>query len=186
MPKAVRIIVTLLITLLTGTLHAGERAHTIRDTDLKAEPFTDAATITQLKANTQVSKTARKGGWYQITFEKREGWVRMTSLRLGEAGKKKGESGIGSTLRFLSTGRSGTSDVTVATGIRGLDAADVANATPDHKALKRLKQKKSAPAKVKNFASAGKLKARKMAYIKEQKKKKSKPAASAWDHEGDF
>lgn len=182
MTQAMRISAILLFILSFGTSHAAEVAHIIRDTELKAEPFSDAAGIARLKANTRVSKTERKGGWYQITFKDKQGWVRMTSLRLGEADRARGKSGIGSTLRFLGTGRSGTSDVTVATGIRGLDAADVANAKPDHGALKRLKQKKVDPAKVKQFASAGKLTTTRLSYIQEAKKPEEKESTLPWEN----
>ena len=157
----------LFLFLLTASTLAqgGEAARIIRDTQLKAEPFSDAATLQELKGNTQVTKESRKGGWYQIKVGDKAGWVRMSVLRLGTE-QAQGSSGLGSTLQFLQTGRSGASDVTVATGLRGLDAADLTNATPDHKALEQFKQHKISPKAAKKFASTAKLKAHKMAYVK--------------------
>ena len=187
MIQSVRIVMTLLLVLSIGYVHGGETARIIRDTNLWAEPFTDAKGLGQLKANSIVSKEGRKGGWYKISFEGKVGWVRMSALRLGTT-PAKGDSGLASTLRFLETGRSGSSGVTVATGIRGLDVADVANATPDYEAVKAFKQKGVHNSQTRRFAKIGHLVPTKLAYMKGEKEVKPEQreqAASPWDNNGE-
>jgi hypothetical protein len=148
---------------------AEQGATVLRDAALRSEPYSDAGIVTTLKAHTTLTILERRGGWYQTrTADRQRGWVRMSAIRLGEL-KAGGSSGVGATLRLLSTGRSGASGVTVATGIRGLDAADVANATPDHQAVSRLARFQASAAQAKAFAAQAKLKSRKLAYLTEQK-----------------
>jgi len=146
-------------------VEAEEGATLLRATELRSEPYSDASVITTLKAHTTLTILQRKGGWYQArTGSQQIGWVRMSTIRLGEL--KTGGSGIGDTLRFLNSGRSGSSGVTVATGIRGLDSADVANAKPDHHAVKHLEHFHVSADQARAYASQGKLKSRKLGYMK--------------------
>ncbi len=165
MPRLLPILLTALA--LGGPLPAlAEQAATVlRDTELRHEPFSDAGITAQLKANNRLTVFKRQGGWYQVRHGEQQGWVRMSAIRLGEA-PAGGSSGIVDTLRFLGSGRSGASGVTVATGIRGLDAADVANATPDHAALKQLDRIRISPSQARAFAAEAKLKCHSLAYLK--------------------
>ncbi|MGM0594369.1 MAG: SH3 domain-containing protein [Pseudomonadota bacterium] len=145
-------------------------ATVLRDTTLRAEPFSDAAEVTTLKARSKLTVLQRKGGWYQIRDGRQHsGWLRMSRIRFGEAGASSdnGSSGVGQTMRFLTTGRSGASGTTVATGIRGLDAADVANAAPDHQAVERLNRYRVDPSEAKLAAQRAGLHSRKVSYLKE-------------------
>jgi hypothetical protein len=152
----------------SAPLQAEEGATLLRDTELRSEPFSDARVIAVLKARTTLTILQRRGGWYQArTASYQRGWVRMSAIRLGEL--KAGSSGVGETLRFLSSGRSGASGVTVATGIRGLSAADVANATPNHQALQRLGRYQASAAQARSFAGQAKLRSRQLAYMDEKK-----------------
>ena len=110
-----------------------------RDAELHAEPFRDAEVLTALEAGTALDVGERRGGWYRVEAAGRRGWVRMTRVRLrGDAATGEGDSGVDEALGMLTTGRSGSSGVTVATGIRGLDEAGMVNASPDFAALDRL------------------------------------------------
>ncbi|HEY9148201.1 MAG TPA: SH3 domain-containing protein [Gammaproteobacteria bacterium] len=154
-------------------LQAQEQTATVlRDSPLRAEPFTDAATLGSIKAKSRITVLQRSGGWYQVRDSRaRNGWLRMSSVRLGDGTSSTdgGDSGIGQTLRFLSTGRSGASGTTVATGIRGLDAADVANAAPDHAALKQLERYRVSATEAQNAARAVGLQSTTVSYIKESR-----------------
>lgn len=166
-----RLLILLAALLFTLPLQAQEQTATVlRDSPLRAEPFTDAATLGSVKAKSRITVLQRSGGWYQIRDTRaRSGWLRMSSVRLGDGASAadSGDSGIGQTLRFLSTGRSGASGTTVATGIRGLDAADVANATPDHAALKQLERHRVSANEAKNAARTAGLQSRTLSYLKE-------------------
>lgn len=153
--------------LFSPTLFADEQLATIlQQTDLRTEPYSDTAAITTLAAKQQVMVLQRQGGWYQVRTASQIGWVRMSHLRLGTAtGGSADGSGVSQTLRFLNTGRSGSSGVTVATGIRGLDAADVANARPNHKAVRKLDRFQSKPKQVEKFARSAQLKTQPLGYM---------------------
>jgi hypothetical protein len=160
--------VLLLCSLLPPALVAAEQpAHLLQPTTLRAEPFADAAPLATLKAKQQVRVLQRKGGWYQVRSGKQSGWLRMSHLRLGDGTTtaQKGDSGVAQTLRLLGTGRSGADGVTVATGIRGLDAADVANARPDHQALQRLDRYLSKAEQARQFAASARLKSQPLGYF---------------------
>jgi hypothetical protein len=151
-------------------LRAEQTAAVLRDTELRSEPFNDASVTTTLSAKSPLTLLKRQGGWYQARHGTQLGWVRMSAIRLGDA-QAGGNSGIGDTLRFLNSGRSGASGVTVATGIRGLDAADVANASPDHQAVKSLGRLQVTSAQARAFAADAKLKSSQLAYLRAQDKK---------------
>jgi hypothetical protein len=157
----------LLCCLLSPALFAGEQiATTLQQSTLRAEPFSDARELATLRAKQQVTVLRRKGGWYQVRSGSQSGWLRMSQIRLGDGSRSSGDgSGLAETLRFLSSGRSGASGVTVATGIRGLDAADVANATPNHRAIGQLSRYTVSPAVVHQFARSAKLKSQPLGYI---------------------
>ena len=153
--------------LFSPALLAEEQLATIlQQTELRAEPYSDTAALATLAAKQQVMVLQRQGGWYQVRAASQNGWVRMSHLRLGSAGgTSSGGNGISETLRFLNTGRSGSSGVTVATGIRGLDAADVANARPNHRAVKKLERFQSKPKQIEKFARSAQLKTQPLGYM---------------------
>lgn len=182
-----RPILTLLLCGLSLAAQA-DPAHVIRATELKAKPFSDAATVLPLAEKAVVEVLAREGGWYRVKTQGKEGWVRMTTLRLGDGSAKPGDSGVGSALQFLSTGRSGSSGVTVATGVRGLDAADVSNAVPDPKAVEGMDKLAVNADEARRYAAEQKLQAQKIAYLADPKqaaeKKPSKPASPLpWEND---
>lgn len=151
-------------------IHAEEQVATVlRDTQLHSAPYSDASVITTVKAKSRITILERRGGWYQVRDSRRHtGWLRMSNIRFGEGGTSTGDgSGLNQTLRFLSSGRSGASGVTVATGIRGLSSADVAHATPDHNAVKRLDRFSVSAAAAQSFALNANLRSKQIRYIKE-------------------
>ncbi|PKM44638.1 MAG: hypothetical protein CVV05_08755 [Gammaproteobacteria bacterium HGW-Gammaproteobacteria-1] len=167
----------LLTLLLCGLSLAAQAdpAHVIRATELKAKPFSDAATLAPLAVKSVVDVQAREGGWYKVKAGGKQGWVRMTTLRLGDGSAKPGDSGVGSALQFLNTGRSGSSGVTVATGVRGLDAADITNAVPDPKAVAKLDTLAAPADDARRYAAEQKLKAQKIAYLPDPAQAQEKP-----------
>jgi len=175
-----RPLVTLLLFGLSHVVLA-DPAHVIRATELKDKPFSDAATVLPLAEKAVVEVLVREGGWYKVKVQGKEGWVRMTALRLGDGSAKPGDSGVGSALQFLSTGRSGSSGVTVATGVRGLDAADVSNAVPNPKAVEDMDKLAVNAEEARRYAAEQKLQAQKIAYLPApkpaQEQKSSKPAS---------
>ncbi|OOZ37617.1 hypothetical protein BOW51_01605 [Solemya velesiana gill symbiont] len=147
-------------------------ATVVRATELRDAPYRDAAVVAKLMSESSLMVVNRKGGWCQAQFGEQEGWVRMTALRF-EAKGVESESTAGedvsAAFNFLTTGRSGYTGVTAATGIRGLDSADVMNATPNHKAVRDLDWFKADLEEAKQFAAEGGLVAKEVAYVEEEK-----------------
>lgn len=133
--------------------------------ELKQEPFIDASTIAKLEANTELDVLKRQGGWMQVKSPAGEGWLKMTSIKLGNAATAKGDSGLGSLAKMALTGRSGNTGVTATTGVRGLSPEELKNATPNPEAVKQLDQYTGNKSKAQSFAGAGKLQPQSVEYL---------------------
>jgi len=145
-------------------VHA-EPATLLRASDLKAQPATDAATVTQLAADAAVDASERNGGWVRVkTQSGAEGWVKMLALRYGGPGvAKRGDSGLAQAVNVARSGASGTQ---VTTGVRGLDETDINTARPNPAELKKLEGYAETKQSSSSFAESGKLKARRIEYPK--------------------
>lgn len=144
--------------------HAGEAAYTVRATELKARPFSDAATVTSLAENSTVEVLTRQSSWMQVKSGNATGWVKMLSLRLGDASapKQSGDSGLGALFNVAATGGSGS---TVSTGVRGLSEEKLKNPQPDPKALKQLSAYAANKNEARQFGKSGNLAARQLGYL---------------------
>ncbi|HEX5363369.1 MAG TPA: SH3 domain-containing protein [Gallionella sp.] len=159
--KKSRFGLTLAALLLSGALHAAESGTALKADEIKAEPFRDAKTVAKLATGDKVDILKKDGGWFQVSSAKGRGWVRMLSIRKGEAGKGSGAGG----LLAMTSGRAGTGKVVSTTGIRGLNEEELKAAKFDEAELKRAESyatNKSAAAK---FAAQGKLAARPFDYL---------------------
>ena len=144
-------------------LALAEPATVIRASDLKKEPATDSATVAALPENTAVEALERKSGWTRVKADAGEGWVRMLSLRFGGTAAKPGASGVNQLFNVARTGSSGTQ---VTTGVRGLDAEQLANAQPNPAELAKLDGFAVDRDAAASFAAQGKLDAQSVAYPK--------------------
>lgn len=124
------------LSLLCSAALAQDSGFAVRKTELKAEPFTDAATVGSLAEKAQVRIVSRQGGWMKIESQTANGWVRMLAIRMASGGDAKpGDSGVGALFNVARTGSSGTA---VATGVRGLDKEQIQNAKPNPAELDKL------------------------------------------------
>lgn len=130
--------------------------------DIKTEPFRDAKTVATLASGDKVSILNKDGGWYQVKSTKGTGWVRMLSIRKGEAAKG-GTSASG--LLALGSGRAGTGKVVATTGIRGLNEEELKAAKFSEEEVKRAESYATDKQAAAKFAAAGKLVARKFDYL---------------------
>ena len=131
----------LILICVTPQLFAADKAAVIsRGTELFSKPFKDAETLTELSAQTAIVILKRKGGWYKIKTETKQGWVRLTHVRLARKNKAKQDAGnnVGEILSGLATGREKSDQVTTATAIKGLSEEELRNAKPDVDALNAL------------------------------------------------
>ena len=154
----------LAIALLLPLAALAEPATVIKPTDLKQQPATDAATVAALAENTAVDALERKGGWTRIKAPAGEGWVRMLALRFGAATPAKaGSSGL---TQLFNVARTGTSGTQVTTGVRGLEADQIAAAQPNPAELAKLEGFAADRAAAEKFAAEGKLAPKALDYPK--------------------
>ena len=154
----------LVLLLLLPLIAAAEPATVIREVEMKQAPATDAATLATLPENTALEALERKGGWTRVKTSAGEGWVRMLSLRLGGATTAKpGASGLTQAFNVARTGTSGTQTTT---GVRGLDADQIANAQPNPAELAKLEKFAANREAAASFATEGKLAPTSVAYPK--------------------
>ncbi|MGH8689431.1 MAG: SH3 domain-containing protein [Burkholderiales bacterium] len=154
----------LALLLLLPSVVLAEPATVIRATELKQAPATDSATVAELAENTAVDALERQGGWTRVKAANGEGWVRMLSLRFGgAAAAKPGATGLS---QLFSVARTGTSGTQVTTGVRGLDAEQIAAAQPNPAELAKLQGFAADRDTAASFAAQGKLDAKPLEYPK--------------------
>lgn len=144
--------------------YAAEIAYTVRPTEVKAKPFSDATTLSRLPQNSRVEVVARKSGWMQVRSDGSTGWVKMLSLRFGDAAaqRRSGDSGLGTLFNVATTGGSGS---TVSTGVRGLSEEKLKNPQPNPQALKELQRYATGGGEARSFGKSGKLMSQRLDYL---------------------
>ena len=152
----------LLMLLLSGALHAAESGTALKGDDLKAEPFRDAKTVATLATGDKVDILKKDGGWLQVSSTKGKGWIRMLSIRKGDARKGSGDA---SGLLGLASGRAGTGKVVATTGIRGMNEEELKAAKFNEEELKRAESYATSKSEAAKFAAQGKLAARPFDYL---------------------
>lgn len=148
--------------LLSGALHAAETGTALKSDDIRTEPYRDAKSVAKLATGDKVDILKKDGGWYQVKSAKGNGWVRMLSIRKGDARKGGGDA---SGLLALGSGRAGTGKVVATTGIRGLNEEELKAAKFDEAELKRAESYATGKSAAAKFATAGKLTARPFDYL---------------------
>ena len=144
--------------------HAGDKGVAVKVDELRAEPFRDAKSVGALAAGDKVEIIKKDGGWLQIKSDKGSGWVRMLSVRRGDARKTTAGSEVAG-LAGLASGRAGTGKVVATTGIRGLNEEELKAAKYNEAELKRADSYVTSKAAAQQFAAKGKLIARQMNYL---------------------
>jgi hypothetical protein len=152
------------ILLILPAMALAEPATVIRATDLKQAPASDSGTVAALAEQTAVEVLERKSGWMRVKSVSGDGWVRMLALRLGGAtAAKPGASGLS---QMFNVARTGTSGTQVTTGVRGLDAEQIANAQPNPAELAKLEKFAADRDTAAGFATQGKLSPTSVDYTK--------------------
>ncbi len=146
---------------------AAEAGRTLVAADLKQQPFIDAATVANLPAGTELEVLKRQGGWMQVKSGVGEGWLKMTAVKLGTATatQEKSGNGLSTLVNLATTGRSGSSGVTVTTGVRGLGQEDLKNAQPNPEAVSKMESFTAARKETAAFASSAKLQSQTLEYL---------------------
>ena len=144
--------------------HAGESGASIKADELKAEPFRDAKTVGKLAAGDKVDILKKDGGWLMVKSAKGSGWVRMLSIRRGEARKSAAGAEVAG-LAGLASGRAGTGRVVATTGIRGLNEEELKAAKFNEKEVRLAESHLTSRADAQKFAAKGKLMPQQMDYL---------------------
>jgi len=140
---------------------SNESGTALKADDIRAEPFGDAATVGKLQRDDRVEILKKDGGWLQINSSKGNGWVRMLSIRKGDAAKVASADG----LLGMASGRAGTGKVVATTGIRGLNEEELKTARFNEAEVTLVESYTSSKADAADFAARGKLVARPFAYL---------------------
>ncbi len=142
---------------------AAEEAITLRSTEMKAKPYSDAQTLLTLPERSKVEVLMRRASWTQVKSGKATGWVKMLSLQLVRGTtQRRADNGLRSLFNVAQTGRGGS---TVTTGVRGLSEEQLKNPKPNPQALEEAQEFAATKAEAKRFAAAGKLKAQQVDYL---------------------
>jgi hypothetical protein len=143
-------LIAALLALAAAPVLAQDAGFAVRKTELKAEPFSDAATVGVLAEKAQVRVLSRQGGWMKVESQAASGWVRMLAIRMASSAQSaSGDSGVGALFNVARTGSSGTA---VATGVRGLDKELIQNAKPNPAELEKLSRFRAAKSDAESFA----------------------------------
>lgn len=140
-----------------------EKGAVLKADKLLAEPFADAKQVGTVAKGDAVTILNRNGGWYQVKTPTAEGWIRMLSVRRGEAAK----SSAAKDVAVLSTGRVGTGQIVSTTGVRGLSEADLKSAQYDENELKKAESFGVSKNDASEFAQKGGLMAHGFNYLPE-------------------
>ena len=112
---------------------AAQVVWTRTETDLLAQPKASSPTITRLMSGTQAVVQNRRGIWIEIQSNAVVGWVKLSDVRFKENANFK------SSLAKLKTGREGSGNNVVTTGVRGLGSEALELARPDSEAVSKFK-----------------------------------------------
>jgi hypothetical protein len=158
----IRSIATLLALLTIQPAWAGESGAALKTDSLRAEPYADAKEVAALTAGDRVEILKKNGGWLQVKSARGSGWVRMLSIRRGEARKGPAEA---AGVLALASGRAGTGKVVATTGIRGLNEEELKSARFNEAEIKLAESFATGKTEAQKFAAQGKLASRKLDYL---------------------
>lgn len=168
--RSAHLLVMAAAVLLPGAVaSASEQGSVIRAGDLYAQPFVDAAKLGPLAANQAVTIVERRGGWISVDAGGKRGWIRLLNVRLvAAAGSSASATPANGSARpqSLTQMRTGSTGRTVATGVKGLDEADIRNASVDPVQLEKLGTLAASDDEARQQASANALQENQVAYLK--------------------
>lgn len=139
----------------------------LKATELRSEPQASADVVARLDAKQTVEITARQGAWAGVrTEDGAEGWARILNLRTGSGQASAGGGGT-QIASVFSTGSRGSS---VATAVKGLSAAELLSASPNHGDVALLDGYASSSGDASQFAAQGPLSSQSVGYLEAEKR----------------
>lgn len=131
---------------------AQEIGTALKPDEVKAEPYQDAKTLARIAKGDRLEVLARQGGWLRIKAGSRTGWVRLLSVRRGQAAQTNVAREVGG-VAGVATGRTATGKVVSTTGVRGLDAEELKAAKFDEKQIAKAESLAVSAADGRRFAA---------------------------------
>jgi hypothetical protein len=166
MRNGFRILAWLSLALVTPLLLADARPGlTVHETVLRSDPAGNAAEVATLPAETELSVFERLGGWYRVQADAGAGWLRLASLRFPSPELGAADSGVDLLLNSMRTSTYAGSSSGTTTGVRGLDASDIDNASASEEQLEKLETLASSADAGRALAAAGKLEPVDLAFL---------------------
>lgn len=159
------IVISCLGLLLASGACAGETGSALKSDTLRAEPYSDAKSAGSLNRGDKVDILEKKGAWLKVKARQSTGWVRLLSIKRGEASKSNDAAGLLS----VASGRAGTGQVVSTTGVRGLSEEELKSAKFNEEEVKKMEANSISANAAKQFAAVGGLQARKQAYLPQPK-----------------
>jgi hypothetical protein len=148
--------------LATGAVLA-ETGTVLKDSPVLSEPMGSAEVLAQLAARETVEITARQGAWAGVTTPAGvAGWTRVLNLRTGSG--LPGNDGGGS---LVAAFRTGSSSNAVSTGVKGLSADQLMNASANTAEVALLDSFAANAGQAQQFAAQAPLAAQKVNYLEE-------------------
>ena len=166
--RAAALGLALMLGTLPGLVGAQETGTALKPDDIKSEPFKDAKTVGKIAKGQHLEILARQSGWLEVKANGKRGWVRLLSVRRGQATGADAGKELGG-VAGLATGRAGTGQVVSSTGVRGLSEADLKNAKFDEAQVQRAEAQAVPAATAKAFAAEGKLATQQVAFLPDPK-----------------
>ena len=142
---------------------AAEQATAIRQTELKAKPFTDAETVSSLAERSRVDVLKRETSWIEVKSAPHTGWVKMLSLRFEPA--PNAAAANASANPFLSAIGKGSGGSVATTGVRGLKEEQLTNPHPNPAALQQMQGAAVSAGDAAKFAASGGLQSQTVKYV---------------------
>lgn len=140
---------------------APEKGVALKADKLLAEPFADAKQVGKVAKGDAVAILKKNGGWYQVKASGAQGWIRMLSVRRGQAAKTSAAKDVAA----ISSGRTGTGQIVSTTGVRGLSEEELKSARFDENELKKAESFGVSKNDAGKFAQKGGLLARAFNYL---------------------
>ena len=138
------------------------RGSLLRAESLRTAPAADAPIVAELARGTAVDAVGRQGGWIRVRNGAQTGWVRLLSVRPGQAG----ERGVGfGEVTGLIARRPDASRVVSVAGVRGLSEENLKTAKFNARQLEKLDSYAVGAEAARAFAAEQGLRARQVAQL---------------------
>ncbi|CAM3434428.1 hypothetical protein [Shewanella violacea] len=155
-----------------------DKASLVRDTELKAKPYSDAATLKILAEALSVDVLSRQSSWLEIQAETLTGWVKMFSVRYELQSLQTSDSFVG-TKQVFNLVTTGSSSSTVTTASRGLDENKFSDPSPNPQAFKAMQSFAVSAKDAQSFAREEKLNEQERDYVTVSVKSSGQTSASS-------